>query len=218
MIKAFQFSRLPIIYFGPGRFDEVPSIIKRYGSSIILVTGKSSFFNSSQGKKIMGRLRENGITYRHIVVSGEPSPGQIDDFVKDLKYIDWEVVIAVGGGSVIDTGKAISAMMHIDDSVINYLEGVGTKNHPGTKLPFLAVPTTSGTGSEATKNAVISYVAENGFKRSLRHDNFVPDIAIVDPELTLNCPADITASSGMDCFTQLTEAYLSDRCTGNRRA
>lgn len=102
-------------------------------------------------------------------------------------------------------------MMYKREPITEFLEGIGTKDHPGTKLPYIAVPTTSGTGSEATKNAVISRTGINGFKKSLRHDNFIPDIAIVDPQLTLGCPANITAASGMDCFSQLTEAFLSDK-------
>lgn len=211
MVKPFQFSRLPLIYFGTGKISVLPGLIRRYGNAIILVTDQRSFINSSYAEALFESFRKEGIRYHHIVISGEPSPEMIDTAVEKFNNEAADAVVSVGGGSVLDAGKAISAMIHVQGSVKEYLEGVGTREHPGTKLPFIALPTTSGTGSEATKNAVISQIGKDGFKKSLRHDNFVPDIAIVDPELTLSCPQVITAASGMDCFTQLTESYLSDK-------
>jgi alcohol dehydrogenase class IV len=211
MVKPFQFARLPLICFGRNKRSELPDLIKQYGTRIILVSRGVSFTESDQGKDLLENLERNGIVFDHVFVTTEPSPKIVDDAVLNLSDFDPDAVVAIGGGSVIDAGKAISAMITVKGNVIDYLEGVGTSEHPGTKIPFIAVPTTSGTGSEATKNAVISHTGKNGFKKSLRHDNFVPDIAIIDPELTVSCPAELTAASGMDCFTQLVEAFLSDK-------
>jgi alcohol dehydrogenase class IV len=211
MVKPFQFSRLPKICFKKGLIAELPYFAHQYGSKILLVTGKSSFLSSGYADKLFNDFKKKGIVYHVLSIPGEPSPEIIDNAIKVFKNESINLIVGIGGGSVIDAGKAISAMMYRSESVVEFLEGVGSKEHPGTKLPYIAIPTTSGTGSEATKNAVISRIGESGFKRSLRHDNFVPDIALVDPELTIHCPKEITAASGMDCFTQLTEAYLSDK-------
>jgi len=214
MVNAFQFARLPLIYFGCGRMSLLPGLVRQYGSSVILVTGRKSFIESVNAFRLLEAFGDRGIAYHLVSVRGEPSPDLIDDTVSRFRDTSPSAVVSIGGGSVVDAGKAISAMMQMPDSVKNYLEVVGTKEHPGTKIPFIALPTTSGTGSEATKNAVLSSVGINGFKRSLRHENFVPDIAVIDPELTLECPRDITSASGTDCFTQLVESYLSVKaCT-----
>jgi alcohol dehydrogenase class IV len=211
MVKPFQFGRIPKIYFKNGMISQLPDIARLFGNKIILVLGKNSFIKSDNSEKFLHDFKKAGFEYHLVSIPGEPSPENIDNAVIQFNNVDIDLVIGIGGGSVIDAGKAISGMLYKPDSVMEYLEGVGAKEHPGTKIPFIAIPTTSGTGSEATKNAVISKIGENGFKKSLRHDNLVPDIAVIDPELTLHCPPEITAASGMDCFTQLTEAYLSDK-------
>jgi len=213
MVNSFRFARLPEILFRNGSITELPGMTRKFGEPVVLVTGRSSFIESERGKKLLQSLKEKDITTYHVSVRGEPATTMIDEVVNNNRNNDIKLVLAIGGGSVLDAGKAISAMLTVPGSVRDYLEGIGNREHPGTKIPFIAIPTTSGTGSEATKNAVISEVGPQGFKKSLRHDHFVPDMAILDPELTLNCPPEITAASGMDCFTQLTEAFLSDKAS-----
>ncbi len=208
-MQNFNFSNTPKLYFGEGALNEIKKIILNYGNKVLMILGGKSFQNSLYYKELESGLKESKIEYYIENVASEPSPQIIDKITE--KYRDQEIkaVVSIGGGSVMDAGKAVSAMLTKTGSVREYLEGIGTKNHDGKKLPFIAVPTTSGTGSEATKNAVISEIGKMGFKKSLRHDNFVPNFAVIDPRLMKSCPKNITAASGMDAFSQLVEAYLS---------
>lgn len=208
MIQPFNIASIPNLYFGVGKIHMLSSITNSYGSHVLLVTGAKSFANSPFREAILDQLQRKG-SLHHYVIDQEPSPTMIDDAVKKFADRNIDVVIAIGGGSVLDGGKAISAMLPLNEPVKDYLEGVGTKNHPGKKIRFIAVPTTAGTGSEATKNAVLSETGPQGFKKSLRHNHFVPDVAIIDPQLMITCPKETTAASGMDAFTQLLESYLS---------
>ena len=188
-------------------------IAQTYGNKVLLVTGAQAFERSPWGASIRQQLDVPGRAVQHCRIDGEPTPIMIDDAVRRYAGQGMHVVIAVGGGSVLDAGKAIAAMLPLNEPVKEYLEGVGTRNHPGSKVPFVAMPTTAGTGSEATKNAVLSEVGAHGYKRSLRHNNFVPNVALIDPVLAVTCPPATTAASGMDAFTQLLESYLSTTAT-----
>ncbi len=210
-MDSFQFSSLPEIIFGKGKRNELANAVKARGNRVLLLTGSSSVHNSGHGDEIISGLKAANLELEHEVIAHEPSPNLIDQIVQKYRPSRIEVVVAVGGGSVMDAGKAVSAMIPVEGSIRDYLEGVGERKHPGHKIPFIAMPTTSGTGSEMTKNAVISEVGETGFKKSLRHDNFIPELAIIDPEMMLSCPAKLTAASGMDAFSQLLESYLSTR-------
>lgn len=211
MTDSFKFSSLPKIIFGSGKRSELAAEIKSRGNRVLLLTGSSSVHNSGHGDEIINALKAANLELEHEVIAHEPSPALIDQIVSKYRNSEIQVVVAVGGGSVMDAGKAISAMIPVDGSIRDYLEGVGEKKHPGHKIPFIAMPTTSGTGSEMTKNAVISEVGEEGFKKSLRHENFIPELALIDPEMMLSCPAKLTAASGMDAFSQLLESYLSTK-------
>jgi alcohol dehydrogenase class IV len=211
MVEKFSIIRTPKIIFGAGRIADLPAILRPYGEQILFITGSGSYLRQPALIDAFNKLEKENFTLYFDKAVREPSPGDIDQMTGRFRHVSIHAVVAIGGGSVLDTGKAVSAMLPLEDTVINYLEGVGKKFHPGIKKFFVAVPTTSGTGSEATANAVLSEIGKNGFKRSLRHENLVPDIALVDPQLTLSCPPEITAASGMDAFTQLMESYLSPK-------
>lgn len=209
VITDFSFASLPHIEFGAGKYNKLISELLKYGHNVLIMIGGKSFKASGKLEVLEELCKENSINMHHISVKNEPSPDLIDQTVDFFKNKKIDVVVAIGGGSVIDAGKAVSAMLTKTDTVKNYLEGVGDKIHDGQKVPFIAIPTTAGTGSETTKNAVLSEVGQGGYKKSLRHDNFIPDVAIIDPELMLNCPKSITAATGLDAFAQLLESYVS---------
>lgn len=208
---AFRFIANPHLHFGPGTINRLPELVPPHGNTLLLITGAQSLQKSNHWPRLLDALKKESIRVYQAVVETEPSPSMIDEIVLGYRDQNIDVIAAIGGGSVMDAGKAVSAMMTKKESIMEYLEGVGNRSHDGKKIPFIAVPTTSGTGSEATKNAVISQLGANGFKKSLRHDNFVPNIAVVDPELTLDCPPEITAACGMDALTQLLESLVSTK-------
>lgn len=209
-MKPFVCVPTPKLYYGQGIFQSLPSIlIEKKFTDIVLITGKSSLLKTAQWQKFTRELDHLGIHYLHFTASGENDPESIDTIVDSLKGEKIDAVIAAGGGTVLDAGKAVSALLCMEGSIVDFLEGVGKKVPTGERKPLFCVPTTSGTGSEATKNAVISKIGKDGFKKSLRHENYIPDTAFLDPELITSCPADITAASGLDAITQLIEAYVS---------
>ena len=212
--SPFSIANLPKIEFGAGTISTLPLHIRYFGKRVMIVTGAKSFIESSHWKKLLSGLLIEGIEYTQVTISGEPSPTLIDEIVTTHQQHAFDVVVGIGGGSVIDAAKAIAGLLPEGESVLNYLEDVG-KGLPytGPSLPFIAVPTTAGTGSEATKNAVLSEQqgehGDGGFKKSFRHEMLVARIAVIDPELMQACPKELTAAQGMDAFTQLLESYVS---------
>jgi alcohol dehydrogenase class IV len=210
LIDNLNLPGLPRIIFGLGTFAKLPEIIKDYGSQALIITGGESLKKSGRWTPLTMQLNREGIQFRALSVRGEPTAQAIDAIASEYRKKPVDVVVAIGGGSVIDCGKAVSAMLAGDGLVKDYLEAVGTKKPSGAKIPFVAVPTTAGTGSEVTTNAVLADRKE-GYKKSLRHDAYMPDVALVDPLLTLTLPPPLTIACGLDAVSQLIESYTSTK-------
>ncbi len=210
LINALKINDLPKICFGAGKFSELPKMIQSYGSHALIIVGGESLIKSGRWNELKAQLNQAVIKSKILSVRGEPTTQAIDAIAAEYRKVPIDVVVSIGGGSVMDCGKAVSVMLAEKGSVKDYLEDVGNKKPSGTKVPFIAVPTTAGTGSEATKNSVICDRKE-GYKKSLRHNAYVPDFAIVDPEMTLTLPPHITLACGMDAIAQLIESYTSTK-------
>lgn len=213
VIRPFEFLTNKKLVFGAGKIRILPGLLPYNFRNLLILTGQNTLSANPFIRDIIDEITNRGQTIFHEPIHGEPSPFIVNELTSRYHAEEISAVISIGGGSVVDAGKAVSAMLPSGESVIEYLEGIGNKIHDGRKIFFIAIPTTAGTGSEATKNAVLSHIAKDGYKRSLRHPDFIPDVALVDPCLAVKCPAEITAASGMDAFTQLLESYVSPQAS-----
>ncbi|GAB1392671.1 iron-containing alcohol dehydrogenase [Rhodocyclaceae bacterium] len=210
MIPPFSIARLPRIEFGSGTFRKLPDIAAGYGKQLLLVTGARSFLASAQAEWLFTAFKMRGIDWEVVTIAVEPAPTFVDTTVAALRHQAFDAVIGIGGGSALDAAKAIAGLLKPGNSVMDHLEGVGPElPYRGPTTPFIAVPTTAGTGSEATKNAVLSLPGQ--FKKSFRDDQLVAEWAIVDPDFLATCPPALIAADGMDAFTQLLESFVSTR-------
>ena len=202
----FEFATASRIIFGSGKSQDLGLYAKVYGASALILCGGQKIVNL-----LMKSLDEHGMGYEVVCVQKEPTVPMIEDILDQTKAFHYDLVIGIGGGSVLDAGKAVSALRTNSGDVLDYLEVVG-RNKPLLipPMPYIAVPTTSGTGSEVTRNAVLS-VPEKKVKVSLRSSMMLPEIALVDPELAVTMPPEVTASTGLDALTQVIEPFLSIR-------
>jgi alcohol dehydrogenase class IV len=203
----FDFATSGRIVFGEGVVREVAGIAAQYGRRALLVTGRSS----ERAAPLVRDLRSEGIESVPFAVAGEPTLDMVREGVTVAREARIEMVVALGGGSAIDAGKAIAVLAANPGDVLDYLEVIGKgKPFEFGAMPVVAVPTTAGTGSEVTRNAVLA-APEQGVKASLRSASMLPAVAVVDPELTYDMPPAVTAATGLDALTQLIEPYVSAR-------
>jgi alcohol dehydrogenase class IV len=203
---TFEFATAARILFGRGKSQQIPTLARELGHCGLVVMG-----GAGRGRKALAEaLSDAGVRAVVFNVSGEPTTHLVDEATAIASSEGCDVVISIGGGSAIDTGKAVAGMLANPGKVGDYLElAGGGKPLLERGVPFIAVPTTAGTGAEVTRNAVLD-VPEHKVKASLRSYHLLARLAVVDPELTLSLPPAITAYTGMDALTQLIEPFVSN--------
>lgn len=203
----FEFATATRVLFGPGTFREVAPLAKELGSCALIVTGRSG----ERAQPLVDSLKAAGLRCASFAIAGEPTIEHVVAGVEAARRFGCDFVIAFGGGSAIDGAKAIAAMLTNPGELLDYLEVVGRgKPIPQAPAPWVAIPTTAGTGAEVTRNAVLASPFHK-VKASLRSPLMLARAAVVDPELTLQLPLSVTASTGLDALTQLIEPYVCVR-------
>ncbi|HIJ85607.1 MAG: mdh 2 [Magnetococcales bacterium] len=212
LIGEFSIAALPRIDFGSGALLRAVGHALAFSRNILLVTGTHSLKSTGRLASVVAAIAAGGGQWQRVTVHDEPSPQLVDDAVAEHNKGGFGCVLAIGGGSVLDAGKAIAGLLDSGRSVMDFLEGVGRGCvYSGPAIPLVAVPTTAGTGSEATKNAVLSQRGPGGFKKSFRDDKLVAAVAAIDPDLLDGAPKALLAANGMDALTQLLESFTSTR-------
>jgi len=201
----FEFATASRIVFGPGTLSEVASLASEMGRRPLVITGRSD----DRAAPLMHDLEKRGMEITRFQVLSEPTIDMALGVVQKARQAGCDLAIGIGGGSVIDTGKVAAALITNSGRLMDYLEIIGNAQPlECAAAPYIAIPTTAGTGSEATRNAVLGS-PEHRVKVSMRSPFMLPDLAVVDPELTVSLPPSITASTGLDALTQLMEAFVS---------
>jgi alcohol dehydrogenase class IV len=203
----FEFATATRVLFGPGRIKELPGLARAFGTRVMVVTGRSP----DRAAPLIAALKSDGLEPQAVSIPGEPTTDMVMDAARQGIEGGIEMVISVGGGSAIDAGKAIAAMLTNPGDLLDYLEVIGQgRSIQLIPAPFLAVPTTAGTGAEVTRNAVLAS-PQHRVKVSLRSPLLLPRVALVDPHLTHDLPRAVTAATGLDALTQLIESFVSCR-------
>jgi alcohol dehydrogenase class IV len=206
-----EFSTASRIMLGDGISNELPAIVRTLGQRIMLVQSAGSAMRGGPVATLAARLVASGAVIAQSAAHGEPDIETVEEAAALASERGCDGIVAIGGGSVIDTAKAVAALAANPGNALDYMETIGAGRaleHPA--LPLIAVPTTAGAGSEVTRNAVVRSPTHRA-KASIRDASLFPKIAMVDPELTRELPAAVTASCGMDALTQLIEAFVSRR-------
>ena len=204
----FEFATSNRILFGPGTCKEVPALAAMQGQHALMVTD-----SIERSETLLRGLLEQGLSVNVFIVDKEPDLETVSLATRKAQEAHCQLVIGFGGGSALDTGKACAALMNNPGNLLDYLELIGTgRTLENPSAPYIAIPTTAGTGSEVTRNAVIS-IPEKRVKVSLRSPFLLPKIAVIDPELTYSLPPSISASTGMDALTQLIEPFVCNSPT-----